>query len=200
MEDLKRLVKAIPSNGILIFDDLFGGWRNTKARYSFSDFLNLLDGGTSGENAHLMFFTTNHKEVLDPALLRPGRCGDTILEFGYADPHQIKSMMKSYFPETSREEIQHFIDSVKHLSITPAVLQKIFWRFRKNIQVNLSVGQEMKNEIETELAEQVASQSMVAILSPWVRRFYDEICSCLPLFLCISVPILFVPSLLAKKK
>ena len=107
-----------------IFDDLFGGWRNTKARYSFSDFLNLLDGGTSGENAHLMFFTTNHRRKLDPALLRPGRCGDTILEFGYADPHQIKSMMKSYFPETSREEIQHFIDSVKHLSVTPVLFFK----------------------------------------------------------------------------
>ena len=147
-----------------------------------------------------MFFTTNHKEVLDSALLRPGRCGDTILEFGYADRDQIKSMVKSYFPETSQEEIGHFIDSVKHLSIPPAVLQKIFWRFRKHSQVNSSLGEEMKNEMETELAEQVASQSMITILSLWIIRFYDEIRSYLPFFLCVSVPILFVSSLLAKKK
>jgi mitochondrial chaperone BCS1 len=39
---------------------------------SFSGLLNALDGVRSQEG-RIVFMTTNHKEKLDPALLRPGR-------------------------------------------------------------------------------------------------------------------------------
>ena len=42
------------------------------SRLSFSGFLNALDGVRSQEG-QILFMTTNHKERLDPALLRPGR-------------------------------------------------------------------------------------------------------------------------------
>jgi len=39
---------------------------------SFSGLLNAIDGVRSQEG-RILFMTTNHKENLDPALLRPGR-------------------------------------------------------------------------------------------------------------------------------
>lgn len=39
---------------------------------SYSGLLNALDGVTSSD-AQLVFMTTNHKQMLDPALIRPGR-------------------------------------------------------------------------------------------------------------------------------
>ena len=45
---------------------------------SFSGLLNALDGVRSQEG-RILFMTTNHKEKLDPALLRPGRCDFHVL-------------------------------------------------------------------------------------------------------------------------
>lgn len=39
---------------------------------SYSGLLNALDGVVSSD-AQLVFMTTNHKQMLDPALIRPGR-------------------------------------------------------------------------------------------------------------------------------
>jgi len=40
---------------------------------TFSGFLNALDGIRSKDGT-ITIMTTNHKEKLDPALIRPGRC------------------------------------------------------------------------------------------------------------------------------
>jgi mitochondrial chaperone BCS1 len=44
--------------------------------------------------------TTNHKERLDPALLRPGRA-DMHMELNYASEQQMKGLMKKFFPEAT---------------------------------------------------------------------------------------------------
>lgn len=47
--------------------------------------------------------TTNHKEKLDPALLRPGRA-DVHVHLSYASEKQIKGLFKRFFPTATEEE------------------------------------------------------------------------------------------------
>lgn len=49
---------------------------------SFSGLLNAIDGVRSTDG-RILFMTTNHKEKLDPALLRPGRA-DVHMKLDYA--------------------------------------------------------------------------------------------------------------------
>jgi len=45
-----------------------------------------------------MFMTTNHKERLDPALLRPGRA-DVHVRLDLASEKQIKELFLRFFPD-----------------------------------------------------------------------------------------------------
>lgn len=54
---------------------------------TFSGFLNSIDGVRSQEG-RIIIMTTNFKERLDPALLRPGRI-DESYEINYASRYQI---------------------------------------------------------------------------------------------------------------
>lgn len=47
--------------------------------------------------------STNHREKLDAALLRPGR-SDVHVELNYASEHQMKGLFKKFFPEESEEQ------------------------------------------------------------------------------------------------
>jgi hypothetical protein len=58
---------------------------------TFSGLLNALDG-VAAKEGRLLFMTTNHKDKLDPALIRPGRADVHIL-FDYATPSQAEQML-----------------------------------------------------------------------------------------------------------
>ena len=66
---------------------------------TFSGLLNALDGGRSQEGRILMM-TTNHREKLDPALLRPGRA-DMHVELNMASESQMKGLFKKFFNEST---------------------------------------------------------------------------------------------------
>ena len=68
-----------------------------KQSLSFSGFLNALDGVRSQEG-QIVFMTTNHKERLDPALLRPGRA-DVHVKLDLASETQIRGLFLRFFPE-----------------------------------------------------------------------------------------------------
>jgi hypothetical protein len=60
---------------------------------SLQKILEILDGYT-GLYKCVIVMTTNKKELLDPALIRPGRI-DLDLEFGYATEYQINNILKT---------------------------------------------------------------------------------------------------------
>jgi len=68
--------------------------------------LNALDGVRSQEGRILMM-TTNHREKLDPALLRPGRA-DVHVELNYASEKQMKGLFLKFFPTETTEKAQEF--------------------------------------------------------------------------------------------
>lgn len=72
--------------------DRVGGFKESL----LGDLLNDLDGLSSPTGA-IIIMTTNHREKLDPALLRPGRI-DYELEFTHATPDQVQTVAERFFP------------------------------------------------------------------------------------------------------
>ncbi|KAF8473603.1 hypothetical protein BDZ91DRAFT_715044 [Kalaharituber pfeilii] len=66
-----------------------------KSQISFSGLLNAIDGVASHEG-RILIMTTNHRERLDPALIRPGRV-DVQIEFGYANKETIRRVFTELY-------------------------------------------------------------------------------------------------------
>jgi len=78
-DGLNRALNDAPANSIILLEDIDGIFvgreavRRNKRNVTFSGLLNALDGVRSQEG-RILFMTSNHREKLDPALLREGRC------------------------------------------------------------------------------------------------------------------------------
>uniref|UniRef100_A0A0A9GBV9 Uncharacterized protein n=1 Tax=Arundo donax TaxID=35708 RepID=A0A0A9GBV9_ARUDO len=71
--------------------------KSTDQKVTLSGLLNFIDWlwSTNGEE-RIIVFTTNYKERLDPALLRPGRM-DMHVHMGYCGWEAFKTLAKNYF-------------------------------------------------------------------------------------------------------
>lgn len=88
---------------------------------TLSGMLNFIDGlwSSCGEE-RIIIFTTNHKERLDAALLRPGRM-DVHIEMGYCSPIVFRMLAKSYLGGIQHHALFEQIDElVKKINVTPA--------------------------------------------------------------------------------
>lgn len=65
--------------------------------------------------------TTNHREKLDPALLRPGRC-DVQVELKNASFNQIKNMFKRFFPDAPEDDAIKFAKKLPEWKLSMAKL------------------------------------------------------------------------------
>lgn len=75
--NFNKLLNTAPKKSIILVEDvdsIFSERKNTEKnnQLTFSGFLNAIDGVRSQEG-RIIIMTTNFKERLDPALLRPGR-------------------------------------------------------------------------------------------------------------------------------
>jgi chaperone BCS1 len=108
-------------------DHRAGGGRE-ETKITLSGLLNFIDGlwSTSGEE-RIIIFTTNYKDRLDPALLRPGRM-DMHVYMGYCCWEAFKTLARNYhlvddhplFPE-----IQELLAAVE---VTPAEVSEMLLR------------------------------------------------------------------------
>jgi chaperone BCS1 len=100
--DLIRSLAHTPPRTIVVIEDIdcvFKKRDTEQGGITFSGFLNALDGIASPEG-HLLMMTTNHKEQLDPALIRPGRV-DVDVEFRDATTEQASAMYRRFYPGAS---------------------------------------------------------------------------------------------------
>lgn len=115
------LFQKLPSRCIVLLEDVDQaglGNRQTKERpdsggseessednesggISLSALLNCLDG-VGAHEGHVLFMTTNHRDRLDPALIRPGRIDQSVY-LGPAERSSIKQLFERFYhPETDR--------------------------------------------------------------------------------------------------
>lgn len=96
---LMAAMSSIRDRQVVVMEDidcLFEA-RESRSEISLSGLLNAIDGIASHEG-HLLFLTTNHRDRLDPALIRPGRV-DKEVEFRSATTQQAAALFKRFFPE-----------------------------------------------------------------------------------------------------
>lgn len=153
--ELVDLFTDVPRDSIILLEDIDvaiteGKKRNTQNDKSTAStgvghgitlggLLNVLDGNFA-PNGSIIIMTTNDKDSLDDALIRPGRA-DLHIEVSNLDDHQLKNMCKYYIghiPEGLPENIGHY-------SISPSEVVSIF---RENVRDDVVAGKELVKRLK----------------------------------------------------
>lgn len=138
-----KCINSLSKNSILLLEDIDGVFThrtrdyNNNSMISFSGVLNTLDG-MGRKDKLLTFMTTNLKDNLDSALLRPGRV-DYKLEFTYTTQFQISRMYDLFIKNDTHKK--EFMNHLKTKKITTCVLQKFLFEYReeKNIMDKINI-------------------------------------------------------------
>lgn len=98
--------------------------KRNRDKVTFADILNILDG-TLETPGRMICFTTNHLEVIDDALIRPGRI-DMIIEFILADRNDIKNMFEKFYDLDINPSL---FNDVKEHTISHAQINQILFKY-----------------------------------------------------------------------
>jgi len=137
-DGLRHALQDVPKMSVICFEDLDAIWGRDREKternclVTFSGLLNALDG-VGGANGALIFMTTNHRDRLDKALIRPGRV-DMQIQLDYAVDEQLAGALRRFFKEVSGEDAGNFIANVRAAEggrrVTMAMLQEHFVQHR----------------------------------------------------------------------
>ncbi|PWA70429.1 ATPase, AAA-type, core [Artemisia annua] len=95
------------------------GYRK-EGQVTLSGFLNFIDGlWSSCGDERIIIFTTNRKDKLDPALLRPGRM-DVHINMSYCTPSGFRLLASNYLGITQHDLFGEIEDLIRKVEITPA--------------------------------------------------------------------------------
>lgn len=165
-ESLRRRVFAVPERSILLIEDVdsvFVGRDKQAAApradgsteppppgVTFSGLLNALDGVAAGEGV-ISVLTTNHRDRLDPALIRPGRV-DVDRYIGYATPEQARRLWRQFYGATeAASHIAHVADMVAEVvaregvEVSMAQLQGYCLRHRRSpVSALVQLGEDLQ--------------------------------------------------------
>ena len=98
-------------------------------RITLSGLLNSIDG-VFNNDGRILIMTTNHPEVLDEALIRPGRIDKKIL-FDNCDKKQIVDLYTVFFGEKCDESL---LDEIEDKTFSPAYISSLFLQYRNHPQ------------------------------------------------------------------
>lgn len=102
-ENLSKNIVSLLENAITNGTTTSALQNNPTLKHILGGFLELLDGIVECPG-RLCIMTTNHKELLDPALIRPGRFGDIIQKFDKLTNKNVCEMYKLWFDEELNAE------------------------------------------------------------------------------------------------
>ena len=117
----------LEDNSLLVLEDIDTLFHDRKKNdefknmISFSGILNILDGLAHKEGL-ITIMTTNYKERLDPALIRPGRV-DMVIHFDYANKEQVLEIFNKFFPKLDANKFYKEIKKT-HAKVTTSMLQQ----------------------------------------------------------------------------
>ncbi|KAA8547409.1 hypothetical protein F0562_003727 [Nyssa sinensis] len=133
--DLRKLLLGTANKSILVIEDVDctvdlpdrqtkssgdGNGRKRDVQLTLSGLLNFIDGlWSSCGDERIIIFTTNHKEKLDPALLRPGRM-DMHIHMSFCTTHGFKLLASNYLGIHSHWLFGQIEDLILTTEVTPA--------------------------------------------------------------------------------
>ena len=138
---------------------------------TLSGFLNFIDGlWSSCGDERIIIFTTNHKEKLDPALLRPGRM-DMHIHMSYCTPCGFRLLASNYLGVKDHKLFEEIEELIRTTEVTPAEVAE---QLLKSDEPDVSLAglisflhakrkenEEAKAKKETEVAASVAEAEAV---------------------------------------
>lgn len=162
-ESLRAAVNQAPMRSLLVFEDvdaIFGRDREKSIADSpltFSGLLNALDG-VGKADGQIFLLTTNHRERLNPALIRNGRA-DVHVEFSHASDEQVGGMFARFYPFSTPQLRRQFVDNLRGALgarvVTTAALQHFFIAHRRSSAVEaIQRVQDVVEELELRADEQ----------------------------------------------
>lgn len=120
--------------------------KNTN-KLTLSGLLNAIDG-IFNNDGRIMIMTTNHPEVLDDALIRPGRIDRKIL-LDYCDTYQINGIFEMMYDNENMMKNIDIINKLKTITefkYSPAEITSLFLRYRNKPLDALNNIHELDNE------------------------------------------------------
>ncbi|CAI0418638.1 unnamed protein product [Linum tenue] len=126
--DLKRVLLSTSNRSILVIEDIdcssskYYQGQELEPRLTLSGILNFIDGlWSSCGDERIIVFTTNHKERLDPALLRPGRM-DVHINLSYCTPEAFAILASNYLnvDDGSHRLYGEIEELIRSVDVTPA--------------------------------------------------------------------------------
>jgi hypothetical protein len=168
--DLRSAFSNVPRNSIVVMEDIDASSsvvldRSTNVRKkpikgtTLSTILDVLDGALLAQGI-IVIMTSNHPEVLDPALIRPGRI-DLHLHLGYATKYQLTKMYQNVMKYTNDNGIYKgqdiILDGMEDGIIPPCEAMRIFLLYR-DLSTE-AVSNILKQRYHELLDEQIAETS-----------------------------------------
>ncbi|KAK1373481.1 AAA domain-containing protein [Heracleum sosnowskyi] len=131
--ELRRVLLSTTNRSIVLIEDIDcsaqmkdrdsdGDYDNSTSKLTLSGMLNFIDGlwSTCGDE-RIIVFTTNHKDKLDPALLRPGRM-DMHIHMSYCTYNGFKVLARNYLGCQGHRLFRQIEDLMGKVTVTPAEL------------------------------------------------------------------------------
>ena len=124
-DDLRDAMMEAPMKALIAIEDIDavfvkrdGGEK--RSGVSFSGLLNAIDG-VAAQEGRALIMTTNHKDKLDPALIRDGRA-DVHMELGCVNAETAGRLFKRFFPDELKH-CERFKVSLEDAFVNPSAVQ-----------------------------------------------------------------------------
>ncbi|XP_031268015.1 AAA-ATPase At3g50940-like [Pistacia vera] len=169
--ELRYLLVSTGNRSILVIEDIdcstdlknrqSGVCNDNDSNLTLSGLLNFVDGlWSSCGNERIIVFTTNHKERLDPALLRPGRM-DKHIHMSFLTPCAFKTLSFNYLNIESHSLFPQIEELIKEVEVTPAEVAEELMKNTEDADVALEglieflekKKENMKCKVEEELKQ-----------------------------------------------
>lgn len=128
--------------------------KSKQSNVTLSGLLNVIDGIFSS-HGRILIMTTNHPEVLDSALIRPGRI-DCKFVFDNCDAEQIGKLFEMFFNQELTDSNKKQLNNLTlNKNYSPAHITSIFLRYRNNPEIVLEHLDDENSNIASNIARNI---------------------------------------------